>query len=444
MNFAPIFVALILALGLIAAQPGQGLNPAVIWHGFPNYLDPETSNRVYQISTEPGMNRTFYYHQARFPSPDWVIYENLPPQTHRLVHIQVNLRNGHREVLASNRLSGVFFGGTFLCGFQRGDGTQPPSVVCLELSNRTWATLHQISPPWEPEGALAVSSERQFFIYTAQRPDKPGLHRVVLVDLWQTNEAVIYEGREDLQHFFFSPTRPSLFTYINQSAKWALARIGMGNAREKTLGPLTTGAPEGSLLSPSNFLGANFAHPFWSPKGLLWSDILWHRQSPGDRFYLVGFDFAAGGVTAKSSQIIPASGLDWNEHSTPTPAPHWFVGDGDPFDPTANKVPGMGLPAVNLFRIPPTAPSWDASTNQVRVVRLATMQGGKYNPGRRRPVDLNSHWAGGGDGLLTTWLYRNTGSSWQASPFEESQVFFVSIPPWLKQEVWNEARSSGL
>lgn len=449
--------ASIVSLPILANPPGQGLGSALIWNGFPNYLDPETSNRVYQISVEPGMNRTFYYHQARFRSADWVVYENLPPQTHRLLHIQVNLRTGAREIIASNRLSGAYFGGTFLGGFERGDGTKPPSVAWFDLSNRTWATLHQISPPWTPDGALAVSGDRQFLIYTALRPDAPGLHRVILVNLTTSNESVLYEGRDDLQHFYFSPTRPALFTYINQSAKWSLARLGMGDARQGTLGPLVTGAPDGTPLSASNFLGANFAHPFWSPNGMLWSDVLWHRQSPDTAFYLAGFDFTDVGGAAKSAQIISVPGLNWNEHSTPTPSPHWFVGDGDPFpvagpsserserpgSPAPNKVPGTGLAAVNLYRIPPITPSWDPQTNQVRVVRLATMRGGKYNPNRKRPVDLNSHWAGGGDGLLTTWLYRQAGQTWEESPFEESQVFFVAVPPWLKQEVWNEVRPLG-
>ena len=149
---------------------------------FPRFRDSKSRTWVYQISIEPGMNRTFYYHQAVLQTYDNIIYENLPPKSKYLTYVQINLKTGDRKGAQSKRIK------RWLFSKMRGSMAFimhkiKPGLAQQDVENGEWHMLWTIPDGWNESGSIAVNSDDSSLIYLLQSRNDPNLRRVFLLTI---------------------------------------------------------------------------------------------------------------------------------------------------------------------------------------------------------------------------------------------------------------------
>ena len=414
---------------------------------FPRYQDPQTKLWVYQISLDPGLNRVFYYHQYNSNDPDWVVFYNHQLDKQALPrYYRLNLRTGEKILLSDNLCNGEFLNDNYLYVFYHAkkqtivDGLwhkeEQVSVARQNILTREWTFLCPLPKGWKEEGSITANKTDDAVIFTTHNQTDPKTRRIMLFHMEDNSLVQIYEGNEELQHFTFSPTDPGIFTYINQSASYTVARIGVGSVKQKKIQALQIVADSTGYFLDVNFRGSNFAHPFWSSDGFLCCDILWHKTNPVDGFGLVKLDLRPNPlipVPVEKQQLGFLPAKHWSAHTNKTTLPDWFVSDGDSFPKNPRRSPpGRGLKIISLFHLlgRKTENFWNAE-----FFNLASIRGELYNDLKKRPIDCVPHLVAHQEGVIVTWQCNLTGAGPQNTDASHSNIFLIQLPSKLTKQL---------
>jgi hypothetical protein len=384
-------------LGLFAAT---AQTPSALSSSFPSQVDPTTGNTIYQLTSTPGDNSAFYYHDIDWDGNQYLVYRNLTsPSSSSLTYQRLNLNTAEvADVTPTGQTNGGVVWGNYLYVYYRPSTSGNYETVSrYDLTTGARTDICSLDPGWNGIGEVTVNVDSSALIFVQTWSS----YRQAYECLIETGDRVRLINTTDLiEHFRFHPTSSAWYTYINQSLS-GLARVGVG--RIDTL-------QNSMLYSGDAFLNSfrNFPHPFYGTDGHLWSDATWSTIT--GRIYAVGFTLGATPGMVTDYTLVAIDNSQWQIHFNTGPNATWFVGDG------------MGDPALMMGEGYIHQMFLDPSSGLATQYRLADAVGTYSSTDPRS--NANAHYLPGVN--LVVWSARRTLSGVEAI---EQNAFAVALLP---------------
>lgn len=206
----------------------QDANPAKgqFW---PSIIDETTGRRVYQLTTRPGHNMSFYYLFHNAGSVDgvpYLVYRNQGQGG--ATYYSINLDTGAEVELTERGMVGTIgeVAGEYLYCLkkaQRGDASYA-YIIRSNLKTGEEETLFELDTAYRYSANLAVSPDGSKVLFI--RPKAKGEIDLLCGLVADGSQRIIASGK--MSHINFGPVNPDLYIYIDQNygRNWRRAGIG--------------------------------------------------------------------------------------------------------------------------------------------------------------------------------------------------------------------------